>query len=278
MRTPTTRASILRRRQRGATMVSVMLLTVSLLTVGVLVVKSATRELDQSNALVSRERALLSAQAAADLASVELKQVAANSQLDLQLEGFFTNDCSAHPLTPGAAAVDCRPLDSATGAQTRSGVRSRALTNLSDCGGRPCMRPGTVVRLPIEATGAPADWWNIPMTTLVSGADPEARVTVWVRNNATEALTDVLATATAGCQEGNKGGSGSWCGDTDSRIVVTAMAELRGTVVTVEQEIAVGTTGRSLAPNQATADTQAGNRTNDNSAVNVCKDASNTAS
>ena len=44
-----------RRLQRGATMVSVMLLTVSLLAVGVLVIRSSTRELDEANAAVARE-------------------------------------------------------------------------------------------------------------------------------------------------------------------------------------------------------------------------------
>ena len=217
-------------RERGATMVSVMLLTVSLLTVGVLVVKSATRELDQSNALVSRERALLSAQSAVDLASTELKGMDA-AQLSTQLTGFHANSCAEHPLTPGSGITDCRPVDTATSSQSVTGVRSRAITGRSDCGGRPCMRPGSVARLDVEATGAPADWWNIPMTTLVSGSDPEARVTVWIRNNSTDVFS--LNLATTACPEGNADG-GSWCEDIDSRVVVTAMAEVRGTVVTVE--------------------------------------------
>ena len=149
-----------RRRQRGATMVSVMLLTVSLLTVGVLVVKSATRELDQSNAIVSRERALLSAQAAADLAAIELRELNAAGALNTQLAGYFANDCQAHPLTPGATPNDCRPSDApASSAETGSGIRNAGLTGRSDCGGRACMRPGTVARLPIEATGAAAQQW-----------------------------------------------------------------------------------------------------------------------
>ena len=44
-------------RQRGATMVSVMLLTVSLMTLGLLVVRSSVREVTQAGQLVARERA-----------------------------------------------------------------------------------------------------------------------------------------------------------------------------------------------------------------------------
>ena len=58
-----------RRTQRGATMVSVMLLTVSLLTVGVLVMSSAQREVTEAGALVARERAVMVAQGAIDLAA-----------------------------------------------------------------------------------------------------------------------------------------------------------------------------------------------------------------
>ena len=45
-------------RERGATMVSVMLMTVSLLTISVLMIRSSKRELNQANAIVARDRAL----------------------------------------------------------------------------------------------------------------------------------------------------------------------------------------------------------------------------
>jgi hypothetical protein len=52
-------------------MVSVMLLTVSLLTVAVLVVRSSNRGVSQANALVARERALMAAQAAIELGAAQ---------------------------------------------------------------------------------------------------------------------------------------------------------------------------------------------------------------
>jgi hypothetical protein len=54
-------------------MVSVLLLTVSLMTVAVLVVRSSHREVSQANALVARERGLMAAQAAIELGAAQLR-------------------------------------------------------------------------------------------------------------------------------------------------------------------------------------------------------------
>src|SRR5262249_37909596 len=57
----------------GATMVSVLLLTVSLMTVAVLVVRASNREIAQANALVARERGLMAAQATIELGAAQLR-------------------------------------------------------------------------------------------------------------------------------------------------------------------------------------------------------------
>src|SRR5690242_12076487 len=61
-------------KQRGATMVSVLLLTVSLMTVAVLTIRSSNREIAQANALVARERGLMAAQATVELGAAQLRQ------------------------------------------------------------------------------------------------------------------------------------------------------------------------------------------------------------
>lgn len=245
-----------RRFQRGATMVSVMLLTVSLLAVGVLVIRSSTRELDEANAAVARERALMSAQAAVELAAAQYRSaIDAGTDIDVHLAGF--NGGAACP-NNWPTQADCIPgLTGSNG--TATGQRNPELNGLSACGGRPCMRPGAIARLP-DLFATEVDWFDIPLSQLIQGADPEARVTVWVRNNTSEAL----------------GGTGStlpvdWVTDEDGRVVITAMAQLRNTTVAIEQEVVLSSVPGAQTWNMQTPDEgYGGGHNNDNGAVEVC--------
>lgn len=255
---PTTRA---RHRQRGATMVSVMLLTVSMLTVGVLVVRSASRQLDQANASASRDRALLSAQGAVELAAGQYRQLITGDQnaLDVALAGNVA-DAAGSPDECSLPTRSCIPGAGTT--SPRTGQKNAILTNRSDCGGRPCMRQGAVVRLR-DRNLAIIPWVNTPMRDLIEGGDPEARVWVWVRNNASDALGDGSDAA----------GLASWTNDTDGRIVITAMATVRNTTVAIEQEILLSPGATAQTWQMASPDEQyGGSHNNDNAAVEVCKD------
>ncbi|MEM6290146.1 MAG: hypothetical protein AAGA54_02745 [Myxococcota bacterium] len=246
--TPNLRARL--RRQRGATMVSVMLMTVSLMTLGLLAVRSSVREATQAGQLVSRERALMVAQAAVDLASSQYVQYG-EDQIDQALAGFNSQGgaCS-NPL------LDCIP---GTDPNYVTGQRNDVLAGSPvGCGGRVCMRQGSVSFLR-NGDGIQENWADIPFRDLVPNGDPEARVTVWVRNNAADAL--------------GAGGSGQWIDDTDGQVVITAQARVRQTVVTVEQEIALAVGGglQVLEP-QSPDEGYGGGHNNDNSAVSVCAD------
>lgn len=241
-------AAARRARQRGATMVSVMLLTVSLMTLGMLVVKSSSREVTQAGQLVARERALVSAQSALDLAAAQYLAMA-NTDLDLALLGsnpqgtVCSDPCS-----------DCIPDP----AVSVTGQRTGMFGTQDACGGRPCMRQGAVAMLR-DANDNPSPWCDTPIRDLVTSADPEARVSVWVRNNSADAL---------GTQ-----GSGSWTDDEDGRVVLTAMASVRGTTVTVEQEVLLHlSTGHDGFLPQTPDEGYGGGHNNDNSAVSVCPD------
>lgn len=247
-----------RRRQRGATMVSVMLLTVALMTVALLVVKTASREVTETNAHVARERALMAAHAASDLAVAQIREEVDNSggsdvstTLNTILPGTASSqDCSQKPSTG-----DCVP---GRGAGNPTGQRWAALNNLSDCGGMPCMRPGAVVELPMPSVGPAQRWVDLPLRDLLPGADPEATVTVWLRNNALDAL--------------DAGGSGDWTVDSDARVVVTASATVRHTTVVVEKEIYFGGGTQPVAPPYQSPDQgYGGGHNNDNSAVTMCR-------
>ncbi len=244
---PTRNHRRLRRAELGATMVSVMLLSVSLMTAGLLVVRSSVREVEQAGQLVARERALMVAQAAADLAAAQYLRMD-NATLDTALVGYAPQ---------GAVCTDpcgdCIP--DATNVVT--GQRNEVLAGSAvGCGGRPCMRQGSVAFLQNAALDQ-SPWCDVPFRDLVNGGDSEARVSVWVRNNSADAL--------------GPGGSASWTDDADGRVVVTAMASVRGTSVTVEQELVL-TTGAGpgvLAP-QTADEGYGGGHNNDNSAVSVC--------
>jgi len=237
-----------RSRQRGATMVSVMLLTVSLMTLGLLVVRSSVREVTQAGQLVARERALMAAQAALDLATAQYVDMGPAS-VDSALVGT---------LPQGATCTDpcgdCIPDATVIATGQRNDVLSGA--NVS-CGGRPCMRQGAVSMLR-DASGATTHWCDVPLRDLLPAGDPEARVSTWVRNNSGDAL-------------GGSTGVGSWIDDEDGRVVLTAMASVRGATVAIEQEVLLsfGSGPQAMLP-QSPDEGYGGGHNNDNSAVSVC--------
>lgn len=247
-----------RHSQRGATMVSVMLLTVSLLTVGVLVMKSSHREVTEAGALVARERAMMVAQASIDLAAAHIRDGLrdapnANDYLSQHFVGFSPQADQAVCNDPFR---DCIPGQGANVPVT--GQKNHLVTDKSDCSGRPCMRQGAVVRLPDADLNA-VDWAQVPMADLLDNADPEARVTVWIRNN----TADVLG----------ENGSGDWLADGDGRIVLTAMATLRNTTVAIEQELVVAPGSGALPWQMQTPDlAYGGGHNNDNATVDVCRE------
>jgi Tfp pilus assembly protein PilX len=249
-----TRALILdpgqRRRQRGATMVSVMLLTVSLMTLGLLVVRSSSREVTQAGQLVARERALMAAQAALDLATAQYVDMA-DPEVDAALVGTRPQ---------GGACVDpcgdCIP----DATQIATGQRNEILAGANvSCGGRPCMRQGAVSLLR-DGSGAQVHWCDTPLRDLLPAGDPEARVSTWIRNNSGDVL-------------GGSAGGGSWVNDEDGRVVITAMATVRGATVALEQEVLLsfGNAPQGLLP-QSPDEGYGGGHNNDNSAVSVCVD------
>ncbi len=236
-------------RQRGVTMVSVLLMTVSLMTLGMLAVRSSVREANQAGQLVSRERALMVAQAAVDLASSRYVPMT-SAVLDTHLVGFNPQG--------GACSDPCGDCIPGAGAFA-TGLRNEVLAGGPvSCGGRPCMRQGAVAVLP-DSAGAQQTWCDIPFRDLINNGDAEAQVSVWVRNNSADAL--------------GRGGSGAWADDNDGRIVVTAQARIRNTTVTVEQEVTLAGLGGigPLMPLSADEGYGSGHH-NDNSAVAVCVD------
>lgn len=248
-----------RGRQRGATMVSVMLLTVSLLTVAVLVVRSSNREISQANALVARERALMAAQAAIELGAAQYRQAinqagSPTTVINPALVGYNN---------PGDQSVcssvfeDCIPGGNGDANVPATGQRNRWVTGKSDCAGRPCMRQGAIAYLP-DSQNVPTNWAQVPLRNLLDGADPEAVVSLWVRNNAADAID-------------SGDGSGSWTSDSDGRVVLTAMATVRNTTVAIEQEYALSPGSAQKAWSMASPDVgYGGGHNNDNVMADVC--------
>ena len=229
-------------------MVSVMLMTVSLMTLGLLAVRSSVREATAAGQLVSRERALMVAQAAVDLASAQYVQYD-GTEIDQALVGFNgQGGACSDPL------ADCIPgLDPASVTGQRNDVLAGTAVG---CGGQVCMRQGSVAFLR-NSTGVQESWADVPFRDLVPNGDPEARVTVWVRNNSADAL--------------GVNGSGIWTDDSDGQVVVTAQARVRHTVVTIEQEIALSVgAGLQVLQPQSPDEGYGGGHNNDNSAVSVC--------
>lgn len=244
--------------QRGATMVSVMLLTVSVLTVALLIVRASTRQVVEAGASVARERALMVAQGAIDLATARYRAQLRDEPdaMTGHLAGDPDNKQADESLCVDPH-LDCIP---GAGGAPSTGQRNTALTGNSDCAGRPCMRPGAIVKLP-DAAGGDVLWADIPMANLITGGDSEARVSVWIRNNTADALN------------GAEGDIGSWVVDRDQRVVLTAMATLRHTSVAVEQELILGPGSSAPIWSMPTPDEGYGvGHNNDNAAVEVCQD------
>lgn len=252
--------SVIRRRQRGATMVSVMLLTVSLLTVAVLVVRSSNREVSQANALVARERALMAAQATIELGAAQYRQ-------SINVAGspsVVINPALAGYNNPGDASVcssvftDCIPGGNGDANVPATGQKNRWVTGKSDCAGRPCMRQGAIAFLP-DSQNVPTNWTQVPLRNLLEGADPEAVVSLWIRNNSADAI-DTGETS-----------SGSWTTDSDGRVVLTAMATVRNTTIAIEQEFALAPGSGKQAWSMASPDVgYGGGHNNDNVMADVC--------
>lgn len=252
------------RGQRGATVLSTLLLVVAMSTVGLLAMRNTSREVVQSGQLVARERALLVAQAAASLAA---SQYAGQFSAD---GGLLGNSPSINTALTGqgntlgcSACGDCIPGVNYGAATTETGQRNRILAGDDpvDCGGRPCMRQGAVAFLS-DSTGVATafEWCNTPFRDIVSSGDPEAVVTVWIRNNASDALS---AAGTAS--------SGSWTADGDGRVTVTAMATVRNSTVTIEEEVLLGVGYGTQAWNPQTADEGYGSgHNNDNTSGSRC--------
>lgn len=247
-----------RRRERGATMVSVMLLTVSMLTISALVIRSANREVSQANAQVSRERALMAAQATVDLGAAQLRVAIDNAGVETVLGSALTGyNPGGDPAVCETIYQDCIPGGGGDPDVPVTGQKNRWITGKSDCAGRPCMRQGAIARLP-DANGNPTDWVQVPLRDLLENADPEARVTLWIRNNASDAI------------DTNNGG-GSWTADGDGRVVLTAMATLRNTTVVVEQEYVLAPGSEKQAWSMTSPDIgYGGGHNNDNVMADVC--------
>ena len=244
-------------------MVSVMLLTVSLMTVAVLVVRSSNREVSQANALVARERALMAAQATVDLGAAQLRD-AVNQGGALQTvinQALLGYNPPSDPTVCASVFEDCIPGGSGDTSVPATGQRNRWITGKSDCAGRPCMRQGAIARLP-NADGVAVDWVQVPLRDLLHNADAEARVSLWVRNNAADAIDG---------GGGNGGASQSWTADGDGRVVLTAMATIRNTTVAVEQEFLLAPGSDKQAWNMSSPDVgYGGGHNNDNVMADVC--------
>ena len=246
-----------RARQLGATMVSVMLLTVSLMTVAVLVVRSSNREVSQANALVARERALMAAQAAMELGVASyLNQIDEGGIPKAVIGEALLGQNQANQSECASIYDDCIPGGLGATDVPTTGQKNRWVTGKSDCAGRPCMRQGAIARLP-DANDNEIQWVNVPLRDLLEGADAEARVSLWIRNNTADAV--------------DPDKSGSWVEDSDGRVVLTAMATVRNTTVAIEQEFALTPTNTDNAWSMASPDVgYGGGHNNDNVMADVC--------
>jgi hypothetical protein len=242
-------------------MVSVMLLTVSLLTVAVLVVRTSNREITQANALVARERAMMAAQATVELGAAQYRQainLAGSPSLVINQALIGYNNAGDQSAC-ASVFEDCIPGGNGDAGVPATGQKNRWVTGKSDCAGRPCMRQGAIAFLP-DAQNVQTNWVQVPLRNLLEGGDPEARVSLWIRNNAADAI------------DGAAGGTGgSWTTDTDGRVVLTAMATVRNTTVAVEQEFVLAPVSTQKAWSMASPDVgYGGGHNNDNVMADVC--------
>lgn len=182
--------------QRGATLIGVLLLVMALSTLGLLGLRSSARQLDEAGAQVARERASHAAETALALARLRLAELE-DAQRDAVLMG-------SRPQAPACTdpCRDCLPA----GAEVLTDHADAAGTCLAP----PCVRPGAVARLP-DRDRDRVHWCRIPLRQLLHGADADATVSVWARNDTADALA-----------------GGSWTDDRDRRVVLTAIAEVGG--------------------------------------------------
>lgn len=200
--------------ERGMTLPGVMMSIVALLGLGLLGLRSTTRELRWSGQLVARERAKAAARSALELAAARLRALPA-AQRDARLAG-------SRPQGPACSdpCRDCVPQ----GAEVVVPLR----VAWPSCRAEPCVRAGAVAVL-LDRHGSTTAWCDVPLRELVPAGDVDARVSVWLRNDAAEGLADA---------EGPSGGpSGGWSHDHDGRVVITATAEVRGTTIVTHEEV-----------------------------------------
>jgi hypothetical protein len=251
--------------ERGAILVAVILIVVALSLTGALAIRQTTTEIQYASNTVKRERALMVAQAAVDLAGSYYK-LRSRDQLGNALRGMTMQnpDCTS-------ACSNCIPDPMY---ETMTGQRNAILADRDiDCGGRPCMRQGAVAWLP-DAGQTLQSWCDMPFSQLVPNGDPEAIVSVWVRNNASDALNRCVDA------EGlDKGASPHdiqqlcWMRDHDDRVVVTAQATIRNTTVAIEQELVLQVEGGLMDWKMPSPDEgYGGGHNNDNTAVSVCQE------
>lgn len=249
-------------------MVSVLLLSLAMMTVATLVLRSATRQTQRAGAGVARERALSAAHASVELAAAHYRRLIFRSSSpdpELLSRALRGQNPPQNPrycqrdLKADVPDLDCIP-GFGDGAPL-TGQRNHRLGGAgatSDCSGRPCMRPGAVVVLP-NRSGADTSWSRVPLSDLVERGDSEALVTVWIRNNSSEALSAEQ--------------SGSWVADEDGRVVLTGMARIRNTTVAIEQEYFFKPAELSAPLIAPTPDEgYGGGHHGDNVAVAVCSD------
>lgn len=248
---------IQRSAQRGATMVSVSLLSVAMVSASLLLVRQANRSATESGVVVARERALLAAQAGAELATAYYRERQENDQTAVTTAITGIRPAS-DPDRCESRLEDCIPGLSGTNAPT-TGIRQHDTTLKQDCAGRLCMRPGAIAVLPDATGGADVLWVQIPLSELVLGGDDQALVSVWVRNNAGEALDSNDAT--------------NWVTDEDGHLVITASAEVFGAQATVEKTVALVPVDGNKVWQMASPDlAYGGGHNNDNVAVETCSE------
>lgn len=182
------------------------MLIVALTGLGLLGLRSATREMQRSGRRVAHERAQLAARAALALTVARLRPLA-NGARDDQLAGH-------RPQSPRCTdpCRDCVPR--------RAEIIVPASVAGRTCTAPPCLRPGAVAMLP-DQDGGPVAWCNVPLRELLATGDVDARVTAWVRNDDAEGLDR----------------PDGWRDDEDGRLVITAMAEVRGVWALVREEV-----------------------------------------
>jgi hypothetical protein len=118
------------------------------------------------------------------------------------------------------------------------------------------MRQGAIAFLP-NADFVPTNWVQVPLRDLIQGGDSEARVSLWIRNNASDAI--------------DTNGGGDWITDTDGRVVLTAMATIRNTSIAIEQELKLTPGNQKSGWSMATPDVAyGGGHNNDNVMADVC--------